>query len=103
MPLQRLGDKQYYLGIFFKVRLKIIAKYSVSYFKPHYSLIFVNQFLPCLFTFKANWYKAEQYCRFHGMHLASINTAEEQQDLQDHIQAYGKYSVIPNIDICHGR
>merc|ERR1719464_2505683 len=55
MPLQRLGDKQYYLGIFFK----------------------------------ANWYKSEQYCRFHGMHLASINTAEEQRDLQDHIQAYG--------------
>jgi len=55
MPLQRLGDKQYYLGIFFK----------------------------------ANWYKSEQYCRFHGMHLASINTAEEQRDLQEHIQAYG--------------
>merc|ERR1719394_2231683 len=55
MPLQRLGDKQYYLGIFFK----------------------------------ANWYKSEQYCRFHGMHLASINSAEEQRDLQEHIQAYG--------------
>jgi len=55
MPLQKLGSKQYYLGIFFK----------------------------------ANWYKAEQYCRFHGMHLASINSAEEQRDLQDHIQAYG--------------
>merc|ERR1712008_379205 len=55
MPLQKLGTKQYYLGIFFK----------------------------------ANWYKAEQYCRFHGMHLASINSAEEQKDLQDHIQAYG--------------
>jgi len=55
MPLHRLGDKQYYLGIFFK----------------------------------ANWYKAEQYCRFHGMHLASINSADEQKDLQDHIQAYG--------------
>merc|ERR1712203_924406 len=39
--------------------------------------------------FKANWYNAEQYCRFHGMHLASINSAEEQRDLQDHIQAYG--------------
>jgi hypothetical protein len=55
MPLQRLGKKQYYLGIFFK----------------------------------ANWYKAEQYCRFHGMHLCSIDTAEEQRDLQEHIQAVG--------------
>merc|ERR1739842_210061 len=43
MPLAQLGEKKYYLGIFFK----------------------------------ANWYKAEQYCRFHGMHLASINSAEE--------------------------
>merc|ERR1712165_505384 len=55
MPLAKLGEKKYYLGIFFK----------------------------------ANWYKSEQYCRFHGMHLASINSAEEQRDLQEHIQAYG--------------
>jgi len=40
-------------------------------------------------TFKANWYKAEQYCRFHGMHLASINSADDQKNLQDHVQAYG--------------
>ena len=51
---------------------------------------------------KANWYKAEQYCRFHGMHLASINSAEEQRDLQDHIQAYGmniilNYYVYPDL------
>jgi hypothetical protein len=31
------------------------------------------------------------------MHLASINSAEEQKDLQDHIQAYGesnKHSIM---------
>ena len=28
------------------------------------------------------------------MHLASINTAEEQRDLQEHIQAYGRLSNI---------
>jgi len=39
--------------------------------------------------FKANWYKAEQYCRFHGMHLASINSAEEQKNLEDHITSFG--------------
>lgn len=55
MPLTTLGEKKYYLGIFFK----------------------------------ANWYKAEQYCRFHGMHLASVNTAPEQKDLEEHIQSYG--------------
>ena len=46
------------------------------------------------YWFKANWYKAEQYCRFHGMHLASINSADEQRDLQEHIQAYGTYFDI---------
>ena len=40
--------------------------------------------------FQANWYKAEQYCRFHGMHLASINSAEEQDNLEDHIQSFGE-------------
>jgi len=55
MPLATLGEKKYYLGIFFK----------------------------------ANWYKAEQYCRFHGMHLASINSAEEQRNLEDHITSFG--------------
>merc|ERR1712098_598118 len=31
--------------------------------------------------FKANWYKAAQYCRFHGLHLASIDTEEVQEAL----------------------
>lgn len=39
--------------------------------------------------FKANWYKAEQYCRFHGMHLASINKEDEQKDLEEHIESFG--------------
>jgi len=39
--------------------------------------------------FKANWYKAEQYCRFHNMHLASINSDEEQQELEEHITGFG--------------
>ena len=41
--------------------------------------------------FQANWYKAEQYCRYHGMHLASINSAEEQDNLEDHITSFGKW------------
>eukprot|EP00090_Calanus_glacialis_P027691 TRINITY_DN4388_c0_g1_i2.p1 TRINITY_DN4388_c0_g1~~TRINITY_DN4388_c0_g1_i2.p1 ORF type:complete len:134 (-),score=9.54 TRINITY_DN4388_c0_g1_i2:1553-1954(-) len=60
MPLAQLGDKQYYLGIFFK----------------------------------ANWYKSEQYCRFHGMHLASINSGDEQKNLEEHIQSFGKIKFL---------
>jgi len=55
MPLTHLGQKKYYLGIFFK----------------------------------ANWFKAQQYCRFHGMHLASITSEAEQKDLEKHIESYG--------------
>ena len=47
-----------------------------------------------LFPSQANWYKAEQYCRFHGMHLASINSGEEQKDLEEHIQSIGETKII---------
>ena len=60
MPLTSLGAKKYYLGIFFKVHtnLMISDKYTcVKCCNPQNLL-------------QANWYKAEQYCRFHGMHLA---------------------------------
>ncbi|XP_037085886.1 C-type lectin 37Db-like [Pollicipes pollicipes] len=52
MPVQTLGRKQYYLGIFFK----------------------------------ANWYRAMQYCRYHNMHLASIQSAEENDELEQLIK-----------------
>jgi len=39
--------------------------------------------------FKANWARAAQYCRYHGMHLASVNTEEEQRQLEEHIQSLG--------------
>ncbi|KAL7301824.1 C-type lectin 37Db-like [Trichogramma pretiosum] len=55
MPLLKLGEKRYYLGIFFK----------------------------------ANWYRAAQYCRYHGMHLASINSQEENDKLEKHIKDFG--------------
>uniref|UniRef100_T1GGF4 C-type lectin domain-containing protein n=1 Tax=Megaselia scalaris TaxID=36166 RepID=T1GGF4_MEGSC len=60
MPLLRLGDKKFYLGIFFK----------------------------------ANWFKATQYCRYHGMHLASINSQEENDKLEKHIRDFGKKIFI---------
>jgi hypothetical protein len=55
MPLALIGEKKYYIGMFFK----------------------------------ANWFKSSQYCRFHGMHLASINSVEEQKNLEEHIQSIG--------------
>jgi len=39
--------------------------------------------------FKANWHKAAQYCRFHGLHLASIDTEEVQESLEYHIESLG--------------
>ncbi|TMW44816.1 hypothetical protein DOY81_010104 [Sarcophaga bullata] len=55
MPLLKLGEKRYYLGIFFK----------------------------------ANWFKATQYCRYHGMHLASVSSQEENDRLEKHIRDFG--------------
>ena len=65
MPLATLGEKKYYLGIFFKVNINKIFNTLSIYFPV-----------------QANWYKAEQYCRFHGMHLASINSEQEQRELE---------------------
>ncbi|KAF0768650.1 mannose-binding protein C-like isoform X1 [Aphis craccivora] len=39
--------------------------------------------------FKANWYKAAQYCRYHGMHLASISSQEENDKLEKYIKDNG--------------
>jgi len=39
--------------------------------------------------FKANWFKAEQYCRMHGMYLASVNSQLEQKNLEEHITSFG--------------
>jgi len=58
MPLSRLGERQYYLGTFFK----------------------------------ANWYKAAKYCRYHGMQLASIETQEENNILEEHVKSFGNQS-----------
>jgi len=39
--------------------------------------------------FKANWARSAQYCRYHGMHLASIDSAQDQKQLEDHIESIG--------------
>jgi len=39
--------------------------------------------------FKANWARSAQYCRYHGMHLASIDNAQDQKKLEEHIESIG--------------
>ncbi|CAH1398057.1 unnamed protein product [Nezara viridula] len=39
--------------------------------------------------FKANWFRAAQYCRYHGMHLASISSQEENDKLEETIRDFG--------------
>ena len=71
----------------------------------HFNVIILGIF----YYLQANWYKAEQYCRYHGMHLASINTTEEQRNLEEHIQSFGElrfgYSLLisgGNLSSCFG-
>ena len=51
----------------------------------HFNVIILGIF----YYLQANWYKAEQYCRYHGMHLASVGSEAEQRDLQEHITSFG--------------
>ena len=41
------------------------------------------------YSIQANWYRAAQYCRFHGMHLASISSQEENDRLEKHVRDFG--------------
>ena len=53
-------------------------------------LILLLVLLHELYPHQANWARSAQYCRYHGMHLASINSQEEQKQLEQHIQSLGK-------------
>ena len=44
--------------------------------------------------FKANWARAAKYCHYHGMHLASVNSEEEQNNIEEHIQSLDKLDEI---------
>jgi Lectin C-type domain len=54
---------------------------------------FISLFWPnnvyFIFPLQANWFRAAQYCRFHGMHLASISSQEENDRLEKHIRDFG--------------
>ena len=78
MPLARLGEKKYYIGMFFKVA----ANNLIFYWTPRYGYLLT-------LSLQANWFKAEQFCRYHNMHLASINSEEEQRMLEEHITGFG--------------
>ena len=42
-----------------------------------------------LSSVQANWARSAQYCRYHGLHLASINSAAEQRLLEEHVETIG--------------
>jgi len=44
--------------------------------------------------FKANWFKSAEYCRYHGMHLASITSKEQNDALEKIINDYGSFSYL---------
>lgn len=50
---------------------------------------------------QANWFRAAQYCRFHGMHLASISSQEENDKLEKHIRDFGKLKSHTQISTTH--
>lgn len=103
MPLISLGNKQYYLGIFFKVSFSFREEYVM--FRTFYKLDNLDKQviieilekrcieLPQIFSIldhQANWFKASQYCRFHGMNLAAIESDRENRVLESHIQDAGE-------------
>ena len=40
--------------------------------------------------FQANWFRAGQFCRLHGMHLASINDQVENGRLGEALSSFSK-------------
>lgn len=50
--------------------------------------------------FKANWYRAAQYCRQHGMHLVSISSQEENYRLEKLIKDVGEPKSSTCVVIC---
>lgn len=66
----------------------IIIAYIVV-ITPHMSSLIVFFFF-FSFSHQANWYKAAQYCRFHGMHLASISSQEDNDRLEKHVNDFGE-------------
>lgn len=48
--------------------------------------------------FQANWFRASQYCRYHGMHLASISSQEENDKLEETIRDFGNFLFLMNVD-----
>ena len=53
-------------------------------------MLFLPVAMTSLHVSQANWYKAAQYCRFHGMNLAAIESERENRVLESHIQDAGE-------------
>lgn len=43
---------------------------------------------------QANWYDANLFCRYHGMQLATINSPEAQENINQVIEANGPRGIV---------
>ncbi|XP_001950803.2 collectin-10 isoform X1 [Acyrthosiphon pisum] len=83
-----IGDARYYQGECnnnncVEDSASVINKWSLPLLRSGDKKLYLGIF------FKANWYKAAQYCRYHGMHLASISNQEENDKLEKYIKDNG--------------
>lgn len=74
---------------FFNLTFRIRDSFQTNIIKILCFEINLIVFIP---FFQANWFRANQYCRYHGMHLASISSQEENDKLETYIRDFGKYS-----------
>lgn len=99
MPLVSLAHKKYYIGLFFKVSKSPITD-AANKWNSDQSVTTLSENDCPIFMYQANWFKAKQFCRYHGLHLASINAEEEQTRLEEHINTIGQ-KMSP--DTCHDK
>lgn len=80
MPPLKVGAKTYYVETFFQVT-------KAFHFKNFSHFHYYNKIL-----FQANWFRANQFCRYQGMELASLSNKEEDDKLLVALQATCKNS-----------
>uniref|UniRef100_A0A1B6LLQ9 C-type lectin domain-containing protein n=1 Tax=Graphocephala atropunctata TaxID=36148 RepID=A0A1B6LLQ9_9HEMI len=65
------------------------AQRSVITERTHINPVSNNKRYALSIFFKANWFRASQYCRYRGMRLATINSQIEEDDLEKTVERLG--------------